>query len=530
MPGLSINFKQIQIYLTARANGCTQETSAAKGGFSVRTGRRIERGNHQPSKGKPRHWRTREDPFALVWEQELVLMLGANPELKPTTLLLYLQEKYPGEYQQSHLRTLQRRVKQWKATCGPPKEVMFPQVHQPGEMGLSDFTHFQSATITIGGEAFKHLLYHYRLAYSGWQYVRIVKGGESFVALANGLKNALQLSGGAPQIHRTDSLSAAYKNSNSNARRDLTEKYQALCSHYQMRPTRNNRGKSHENGAIESSHGHFKRRLHQALLLRGSTDFDNVSSYQQFIDQVVTSLNHRSSDKFVIEQAHLQKLPTYPVADYEIISVRVTCYSTITVRCILYTVPSQLIGQRLTIHLYHDQLIGFLGTQQVLELTRIYAPKDSSKRRARCVNYRHVIDSLRKKPGAFLQYRWRDELLPNDNYRKLWTQLQQQFSPMEASRLMVESLYWAAKLDKETSVAQWLATQLQRQSLTLDTLQQQFCPLLLKSEATFSVEQHSLSNYDQLLDYDLKYHRSTNSSPSSQIAATVTHEATMAVS
>ncbi len=178
-----------------------------------------------------------------------------------------------------------------------------------------------------------------------------------------------------------------------------------------MRPTRNNRGKSHENGAIESSHGHFKRRLHQALLLRGSTDFETVSSYQQFIDQVVASLNQRSSDKFIIEQAHLQKLPAYPVADYEIISVRVTCHSTITVRCILYTVPSQLIGQRLTIHLDHDQLIGFLGSQQVIELTRIYAPKNSSSRRARCVNYRHVIDSLRKKPGAFLQYRWRDELL-----------------------------------------------------------------------------------------------------------------------
>jgi hypothetical protein len=137
---------------------------------------------------------------------------------------------------------------------------------------------------------------------------------------------------------------------------------------------------------------------------------------------------------------------------------------------------------------------------------------------------------LRKKPGAFLQYRWRDELLPNDNYRQLWTQLQQQFSPMEACRLMVESLYWAAKLDKETSIAQWLAAQLQQESLTLNTLQQQFGPLLLKSEATVAVEQHSLSNYDQLLNYDHKSHRSTNSSPSSQITATVPHEATMAVS
>ncbi|MBE9169615.1 hypothetical protein IQ238_19500 [Pleurocapsales cyanobacterium LEGE 06147] len=138
----------------------------------MRTGRRIEQGkNHQPHKGKPRNWRTREDPFASVWDKELVPILNANPELKPTTLLLYLQEKYPEEYNQSHLRTLQRRVKQWKATCGPHKEVMFPQVHRPGEMGLSDFTHFQEATITIAGKPFNHLLYHYRLA-GAWMAVR----------------------------------------------------------------------------------------------------------------------------------------------------------------------------------------------------------------------------------------------------------------------------------------------------------------------------------------------------------------------
>ncbi len=530
MPGLSINSKQRQIYLKARANGFTQEISAAKGGFSVRTGRRIEKGNHQPHKGKPRNWRTREDPFAPVWETELVPMLCVNPELKPTTLLLYLQEKYPEEYKQSHLRTLQRRVKQWKAICGPPKEVMFPQVHRPGEMGLSDFTHFKEATITIAGKPFNHLLYHYRLAYSGWQYVQVVLGGESFVALASGLQNALQLSGGAPKIHRTDSLSAAYKNLNPKDRQDLTARYQQLCSHYQMRPTRNNRGKSHENGSIESSHGHFKRRLHQALLLRGSTDFEDVSSYQQFIDKIAASLNQSISDKFVREKAHLQQLPTHQMADYEVVSVRVTCYSTITVRCILYTVPSQLIGQRLTIHLYHDQLIGFLGNQQVLELNRIYAPKNSPRRRARCVNYRHVIDSLRKKPGAFLQYRWRDELLPNDNYRRLWSQLQQQFSPTEASRLMVESLYLAAKLDQETIIAQWLSGQLQRGSLTLNALQQQFSPPPVKSLDTDWVEQHSLSNYDQLLDHDRQHHRSTNPSPSAQIPTTVPHEATMAVS
>ena len=176
---------------------------------------------------------------------------------------------------------------------------------------------------------------------------------------------------------------------------------------------------SHENGSIESPHGHFKLRLHQALLLRNSCDFDFIESYQQFIEQVIQQLNALNEAKWQQEKLSLQPVPSSPhkFPDYEVLSVRVTCHSSITVRCVLYTVPSQLIGHHLTIHLYHDHLDGFLGNQLVIELPRIYAPKDSSKHRARCVNYRHVIDSLRVKPRAFLQCRWQQDLLPDDNYR-----------------------------------------------------------------------------------------------------------------
>ncbi|MBV8884243.1 MAG: IS21 family transposase, partial [Chroococcidiopsidaceae cyanobacterium CP_BM_RX_35] len=315
-----INSKQVQIYIIARANGCTQATAAAKGGFSMSTGGRIEKGTHQPQRGKPRHWRTRQDPLAEVWESELVPMLEQTPELQPMTLFEYLQSKYPGKYDKSKLRTLQKRVQQWKAVSGPPKEVMFEQQHRPGEMGLSDFTEFKAATITINGQPFDHLLYHYRLAYSGWQYVQVVLGGESFVALAEGLQKALSQCGGAPKHHRTDSLSAAYRNLEPKAADDLTERYQQLCSHYQMLPTRNNRGRSHENGSIESPHGHFKRRLHQALLLRGSNDFENVESYQQLIAQVIAVLNQRSAHKWIEEKLQLQPLPVHRLADYEVVS------------------------------------------------------------------------------------------------------------------------------------------------------------------------------------------------------------------
>ena len=530
MSGQRINSKQIQIYLKAREMGCTQETSAAKGGFSVRTGRRIEKGEHQPQKGQTRNWRTREDPLEPVWESELKPLLIVQPQLRPITLWEYLQEKYPGQYGRSVLRTLQRRVRQWKATSGPPKEVMFAQQHQPGELGLSDFTHFKQATITIQGKPLKHLLYHYRLAYSGWQYVQVIQGGESFVALSQGLQNALTESGGSPRLHRTDSLSAAYRNLGKKTAEDLTHNYQGLCQHYQMRPTRNNRGKSHENGSIESPHGHFKRRLHQALLLRNSCDFDSIESYQQFIEQVVQQLNALSEAKWQQEKLSLQPLPSHKFPDYEVLSVRVTCHSTITVRCVLYTVPSQLIGHRLTIHLYHDHLDGFLGHQLVIELPRIYAPKDSSKRRARCVNYRHVIDSLRVKPRAFLQCRWQQDLLPDDNYRQIWRLLQQEFVPDKACRLMVESLYIAATQDKETAVAQWLTRELSQQTLTLSRLQTRFCPSLSEIDEP-RIEQHSLSNYDQLLTYDsFSCPSHINITPTVEIPAPVSYESTVAIS
>ena len=528
MSGQRINSKQVQIYLKAREIGCTQETSAAKGGFSVRTGRRIEKGEHQPQKGKARDWRTREDPLESVWDSELIPLLLSQPELRPITLWEYLQEKYPGQYSRSILRTLQRRVRQWKATSGPPKEVMFAQEHKPGELGLSDFTHFKQTTITIQGKPLKHLLYHYRLAYSGWQYVQVIQGGESFVALSQGLQNAITLSGGSPRLHRTDSLSAAYRNLGKKTAEDLTRNYEGLCQHYQIRPTRNNRGKSHENGSIESPHGHFKRRLHQALLLRNSADFDSLESYQQFIEQVVQQLNIAHESKCLEEQASLQPLPAHKFPDYEVLSVKVTCHSTITVRCILYTVPSRLIGYRLTLHLYHDHLDIFVGNQLILKLSRIYAAKDSSTRRARCVNYRHVIDSLRVKPRAFLQCRWQQDLLPDDNYRRIWELLRQQFAPDEACRLMVESLYLAARQDKETTVAQWLIQELKQQTLTLSRLQTRFCAPLTEIDEPV-IEQHSLSSYDQLLTHDsFPCSRNGHITSNVKVLASVSHESTVA--
>ncbi len=377
---------------------------------------------------------------------------------------------------------------------------MFPIRHQPGEMGLSDFTHLKNVTVTVAGKPFHHLLYHYRLAYSGWQSVQIIQGGESFVGLSSGLQNALSACGGVPQVHRTDSLSAAYRNLGGQKTPQLTRMYEELCVHYQMRPTRNNTGIAHENGAIESSHGHFKRRLCQALYRRGSFDFASVEQYQELIGIVIAKLNAKCSQKYELELLHLQPLPTYRTPDYEVLSTRVSCHSTISVRCILYTVPSRLVGQRLTLHLYHDRLVGFVGTTKVVELPRLHVHRSAKLRRARCVNYRHVIESLRRKPRAFLYCTWQDDLLPNDEYRALWQQLKTQLDPDTAARWMVEALYIAATQDKEVAVAIYLQTQIEQKTLTLDRLQHQFEFSLSPSiRPQVNTIQHNLSIYDQLL-------------------------------
>ena len=484
--------------MNARESGLKQTEAAKLAEFSERTGQRIESGRHRPNRGRAHDWRTREDPLAAVWDDVLEPMLRREPRLMPTTLYEYLQDEYPGQYSQV-LRTLQRRVKTWKAVHGPAPEVMFELRHEPGMMGLSDFTELKGIEVTIKGKPFEHLIYHYRLAYSGWRYAQIIEGGESFIALSEGLQNALAASGGVPRQHRTDSLSAAYKNARGQHRKVLTQYYAELCDHYRLEPTRNNKGIAHENGSIESPHGHLKHRIKQALYLRGSFDFESITAYQNFINESVEKLNQRVQTKFEEEQKSLQPLPKYRVPDYEVLTARVSRHSTIDVRCVLYTVPSRLIGRQIELHLYHNRIVGYLGKQVVVQLPRLRA-SSQGKRRAHCINYRHVIEGLKRKPRAFIYCTWRDELLPNDHYRRLWAQMEADFDIDSAAVLMVEALYIAATQNKAPAVAEYLETELSAGSLTLVGLRRHFQLLTGTSMPTVSVKQHNLSSYDQLLN------------------------------
>jgi len=494
---MAVRKQQVKVYMSARKNGSTQVTGAAKAGISERTARRIERrGAGEKDRGS-RHWRTRKDPFAEVWEAQLVPLLKNDAKLSAVALLEFLQEQAPERYPDTLLRTLQRRLKQWRAQHGPEQEVMFRQRYEPGQLGLSDFTELNETEITIAGEALAHRLYHFRLACSGWSYARVILGGESYAALAEGLGEALARLGGAPREHRTDSLSAAYRNLSKDERADVTARYQALCRHYRMAPSRNNRGRSHENGAVESSHGHLKRRLRDALTLRGSNDFPTLQAYRQFIDEVVAKHNRRNAPTVGEERAALQPLPRARAADYTELFACVTSAATINVRLVVYSVPSRLIGERLRVHLYDDRLACYSGSAPVLILPRVYPAK--GKRRARRIDYRHLIGSLATKPMAFYRSQLRDDILPDATWRAAWQRLDARLEPREASRLMVGALKLAAHNDCQQALGAYLLNSADEGRLpTLVALQARFGPPR-PTPPQVAVVQHTAADYDALI-------------------------------
>jgi transposase InsO family protein len=501
MSGKRITSEQVELYMSNRKQGRTQAQSSAKASVSERSGRRIDGGGVGGAGSRERHWRTRPDPFAAVWEEEIVSRLEQQPRLDATTLFEDLQDRHPGEYSNAKKRTFQRRVKAWKALHGADKEVMFRQVQEPGRQGLSDFTELKDIRITIAGQVLEHRLYHFRLAYSGWSHVRVVLGGESYSALAEGLQEALWRLGGAPLEHRTDSLSAAYKNLSADAQADLTARYEQLCAHYGMIPTRNNRGVSHENGAVESPHGHIKRRIAQALLLRGSADFATLQDYRQWLDALVVRFNRRCGEALAIERAQLQALPRRRTGDYSEQVVAVTTSATIDVKRVLYSVPARLIGERLRLHVFDDRIEAFVGATLALTLPRVYSVNHE---RARRIDYRHLIGALVRKPQAFRYSQLREDLLPNATYRAIWQHLDSHLEPRAACKRIVGILALAARAECEQALGAYLLAQIGAGTIpTLTALESRFGE---RDGASTQADlrslpstQHPLSSYDQLL-------------------------------
>ena len=327
----------------------TPSAAAAKASFSTATAYRIESDPQPPSQKQPPRSSRRSDPLDGIFEKEVVPLLVECPSLRAVTIFEELRRRH-RKLPASVRRTIERRVRRWRALHGPEQEVILAQKNPPGRLGLSDFTATGDLGVTIGGVPLTHLLYHFRLPYSGFEYADVVLGGDSFVALSGGCQNALWLLGAVPEEHRTDSLPAAYHNLDQAASDDLTRRYQELCDHYGMRPTRNNRGQAHENGSVESSHGHLKRAIEQALPLRGSRDFDDLAAYRACIAEIVSRHNARHRARIDAERAVLRPLPVQRTADFELERVQVSVHSGFTLRKVFYSVPSRLIGQTLRVH------------------------------------------------------------------------------------------------------------------------------------------------------------------------------------
>ena len=475
----------------------TVAEAAARAAVSLATGYRIERDARLPSQKALPRTRRRPDPLADLFDPEVVPMLVAAPGLRAVAVFQELQRRHP-DLSPGIRRTLERRISAWRAQHGPEQEVMFRQVHEPGQMGLSDFTEMGDLGVQIAGLPLDHRLYHFRLVYSGFEHAHVILGGESYVALAEGLQNALWALGGAPREHRSDSLSAAFRNLDYSAREDLTTRYDVLCAHYGMEPTRNNRGVAHENGSIESAHGHLKRAIQDALLLRGASDFEDLSAYRGFVDEVVSRKNARNLKRIEAERAHLRSLPDQRTSDYEETVVYVPSSGGFTLRKVFYTVPSRLIRRQLRVRIYDNRLELFIGGTHLMQLVRGRAGANGAH--GHVVNYHHVIHALRRKPMALLNLVYRDQLFPREAYRLTFEQLREHLGDRQACRSIVDLLSLAHDRSCEAQLAQKLTEGLAaRQLPDLPALRACFGPDPDRIPVVV-VQLTSLAAYETLLD------------------------------
>ena len=497
MPGLHLTDRQVLLYMNHRTHH-TQAAAAAIAGISERSAREIDKNPLLPSQRKrKRSWRTRKDPLADVWPRVLEL-LQATPRIMAVTIFETLQEECGDDaVPDSVRRTLERRVADWQALNGSDKEVFFPQRHDPGAQCLSDFTVADSLEVTIAGEPLPHRLYHFRLACSGWEDAKVILGGESFSAVSEGLQDALWKLGGVPVEHRTDSLSAAFKNLDRDAQADFTRRYEDICRHYGMKATRNNPGVAHENGSIEAPNGHLKRRIEQELLKRGDKDFAKLDDYRGFVARICDRHNARRRHLVAAERKALGELPKRRTTDFALHSATVTRNSTMTVDKVLYTVPPRLIGRKIEVHLFDDRLECFLGPTPAIVLPRV---RPIGHQRARRIDYRHVIAALKKKPQALRNLIYRDDLFPQSAYARAWQALDAALPQKEACKTMVGLLDLAANNACENALAARLDAILDAQRLPdLAELKAEFAikPQTLAADVT--IPPPDLAGYNDLL-------------------------------
>ena len=468
--------------------------SARKTGMDEKTARKYRDSQDLPSQGAARRmWRTRKDPFCEVWPQ-VRERLEAEPRLRAFTLFDWLQDRYPGSYPESQRRTFERRVRGWRAQHGPRREVMFPQVHDPGGLAASDFTSMNSLGVTIAGQRFDHMLYHFTLTYSNWESVTVCFS-ESFEAFSRGLQEAFWQMGGVPGKHRSDSLSAAVNNLSED--REFRARYRDLMDYYRVEPQRINVRQAHENGDVESSHGHFKTSVDQALLLRGSRDFANREEYEQFLLRLTDKRNVSRSAKFAEEQARLGELPPGKLDHRQRMpDIKVHSSSTIQVKRNTYSVHSRLIGHFVDVVIDADFIEVWHAGREVQRMPRLAGSGTHS------INYRHVIDSLVRKPGAFENYKYREDMFPTSHFRIAYDWLCSDHGLRKGIREYLKILQLAAR-DSQEAVQEALRLAVTRgESISSKSVQLAVEQHLQTPPVTeVNVEPPDLYEFDSLLQY-----------------------------
>lgn len=489
--------QQVRRLLKLMQTETTNAVAAAKSGMDEKTARKYLQAGLLPSElKKTRTWQTRSDPFDGIWD-ELRDNLAANPGFEAKTLFDDLQRRFPGRFSDGQLRTLQRRVKCWRALEGPSQEIFFPQLHQPGELAQSDYTHMGELGITIAKQPFDHLVYHFVLTYSNWETGSICFS-ESFESLSDGLQAALWELGGVPHSHQTDRLTAAVQKSLHPD--EFTQRYQALLNHYGLIGRKTQAASPNENGDVEQRNHRFKRAVQQALLLRGNSDFATRDEYKLFLKKLFIQLNSGRRSRFLEEQRVLRTLPHQHIESCKRLSVSVGQGSTIRVNHNVYSVESRLIGETIQVHLFAEHLDLFYAQKCVDTLPRLRGEK------RHLINYRHMIDQLERKPGAFENYRYREEMFPGSYFRLAYDELKERHTPQKAAKEYLEILRMAA-MESETAVTAALYSLCGRQSITADAVKEILQTHQSPASATeVGITEVDLAMYDiLLLDGEVSY-------------------------
>ncbi len=487
--------EQVRLIMKERNRGRTQEQAAVKANVrSRKTVAKYERMGGLPSgMKKERQYRTRRDPFGEDWPA-LEEMLEGAPELEAKTLFEWLSEKHPGKYQEGQLRTLQRRVSDWRA-LNQEKTAILAQVHRPGEAMQSDGTWMTELEVTIRGQPFKHLLIHCVLPYSNWEWGAIAQS-ESLLAFQEGIQSSLLKLGHVPIYHQTDNTSAAtYQVQGAKkGKREYNRSYLDLLAHFGMKPRVIRVGSPEQNGDVEAANGKLKRALKQHLLLRGSRDFESLADYEELVGQVMNKRNQGRGERLAEELAVMKPLRAKLLKPYQEVRVKVSRGSLVRVHNNVYSVPTHLIGQEVTVRIQEWILEIYYRQIQVEWMPRLVGQNKQQ------INYRHLIESLLRKPGGFRNYRYREALFPSLVFRRAWDRLKASYSPRKADIIYLRILRLAART-LECDVAEALGILLAQEASWDETDVEKILDRQLSiAVPVLTPLTINLSQYDQLLE------------------------------